>query len=360
MTGTPGTTEDPKIPSRRIGADAGRAAGAIVGMAVGDALGAPYEFGPSPGVAFSRTAADMVGGGAFNWAPGEWTDDTSMAIPLLRAFATDPPLDGEPTRLTRIVREWRQWALTAPDVGAQTRALLGQFGPDVTGDEATLAAQLLHQRTGRTAGNGSLMRTAPIGLMAGPATSDPSAPGHTLGTVVGWARAVSDLTHGDPETGDAAVLWSVMIHQAVTHGVVDAGLAVACLPQARRALWAGRLAEAADARPGDFPQNGWVVHALQASWAALHRAGLDLTDDLTATSDGFVAAMEQAVNAGSDTDTVAAITGALAGAFVGVDGIPAGWRGAVHGWGGEGIVMRAAQLEELALAVRANSGGDRR
>jgi len=204
------------------------------------------------------------------------------------------------------------------------------------------------------------MRTAPIGLMAGPAPSDPSSPGHTVSTVAGWARAVSDLTHGDPETGDAAVLWSVMIHQAVTHGVVDAGSAVACLPQARQGLWAARLAEAADARPGDFPHNGWVVHALQASWAALHRAGLDLTDDLTATSTGFVAAMQEAVNAGSDTDTVAAITGALAGAFVGVDRIPEGWRGAVHGWGGEGVVMRAADLEQLALGVRANVGGDLR
>ena len=85
MTTTPGAEDEPRPP--RIGADAGRVAGAIVGMAVGDALGAPYEFGPSPGVTFAGTAADMVGGGAFNWAPGEWTDDTSMAIPLLRAFA---------------------------------------------------------------------------------------------------------------------------------------------------------------------------------------------------------------------------------------------------------------------------------
>ncbi len=332
-----------------------RAAGSIVGMAVGDALGAPYEFGPSPGIVLAGTADDMVGGGTFAWAPGEWTDDTSMAVPLLRAFAKTDPSDGSAIP-TAVVQEWRAWAQKAPDVGNQTRAVLGRLTASSTADDARASARRVHDSTGRSGGNGSLMRTAPVGLLVRFSNSGFFSGGRTVDAIVTNARELSGLTHYDPDTGDACVLWSVMIHMAVTYGVVDVEDALRCLPATRRDRWRALLTEAADAEPGDFSKNGWVVHALQAAWAAIHRAGFDLADDLTATPDAFRLALQHAINAGGDTDTVAAITGALAGALAGVDAIPLGWQRRLHGWGGEGVVLNGHELATLAGEVQAKRG----
>ncbi len=343
--------------ARRRPGTARRAAGSIVGMAAGDALGAPYEFGPSPGIVLAGTADDMIGGGTFAWAPGEWTDDTSMAVPLLRAFAqTDPP-DGRAIP-TAVVQEWRAWAQTAPDVGNQTRAVLGRLNACSTADDARASARRVHESTGRSGGNGSLMRTAPVGLLVRFSNSGFFSTARTVDSIVTHARELSGLTHYDSDAGDACVLWSVMIHMAVTYGVVDVEDALRCLPASRQDRWRVLLAEAADAQPGDFPKNGWVVHALQAAWAAIHRAGFDLADDLTATPEAFRLSLRRAINAGGDTDTVAAIAGALAGALAGVDAIPLGWQRRLHGWGGEGVVLNAHELATLAVEVQRNVGVD--
>ncbi|MCY7289834.1 MAG: ADP-ribosylglycohydrolase family protein, partial [Cryobacterium sp.] len=102
-----------------------RAAGVLLGMACGDALGAGYEFGPP----LARGAeVTMKGGGGFNWAPGEWTDDTSMAVPIVNAIAAGQDLRDEPV-LDEIVAAWVEWARTAPDVGNQLRAVLSRAEP---------------------------------------------------------------------------------------------------------------------------------------------------------------------------------------------------------------------------------------
>lgn len=334
-----------------------RAAGAIVGMAAGDALGAPYEFGPSPRIVLKGTADDMVGGGAFGWEPGEWTDDTSMALPILRGYAQTAAYEWH-TVPTRIVREWRAWAQGAKDVGNQTRAVLRSLRDDATAEQARDAARAVHERYGRSGGNGSLMRTAPVGIRARVSPAGFFSPQRNLDTVVTNARELSDLTHHDPDAGDACVLWSAMIHQAVTYGVVLVDDALACLPASRQARWAALLEEAAAAEPGDFPNNGWVVHALQAAWASLHRAGLDVRDDRTATPSAYRLTVQHAINAGGDTDTVAAIAGALAGAMCGVDAIPLAWQRMLHGWGGDGVVLTGADLARLAGELRANPGYD--
>lgn len=149
-----------------------------------------------------------------------------------------------------------------------------------------------------------------------------------------------------------------MIHQAVTYGVVLVDDALLCLPAERRERWVGLLEDARDALPEAFPHNGWVLYALQAAWAAIHRAGIDLADDRTATPKSFRVALQHVINACGDTDTVAAITGALAGAMCGVDAIPLGWQRVLHGWGGDGVVLRVADLIRMAGEVRANPGYD--
>src|SRR5258708_2039785 len=97
-----------------------RACGVLLATAAGDALGAPYEFGPprSPDLEVA-----MVGGGSFGWEPGEWTDDTSMAIAIAEVAATGADLGTEQAQDT-IVTRWYEWSTDATDVGIQTRSVL--------------------------------------------------------------------------------------------------------------------------------------------------------------------------------------------------------------------------------------------
>src|SRR3954452_11475836 len=135
-----------------------RARGVLLATAAGDALGAGYEFGPPLP---DDTEVVMRGGGGFGWAPGEWTDDTSMAIAIAEASRQGDLRDA--ATQDAVVRRWLEWAEHATDVGNQTRAVFSSLETP-TAAAAQVAAQSLHERTGHTAGNGSLMRTAPVAL----------------------------------------------------------------------------------------------------------------------------------------------------------------------------------------------------
>src|SRR6185312_1640754 len=170
-----------------------RAVGVLLGTAAGDALGAAYEFGPPRG---PELEVAMVGGGSFGWEPGEWTDDTSMAIAIAGVAATGADLREEEA-LDALVRRWDEWSQEAKDVGIQTRSVLrAAHWLGVSARTAREASAALHKLSGRTAGNGSLMRTAPLAL---PYLDDEAA-------LVEAARSVSELTHYDPDAGDACVL----------------------------------------------------------------------------------------------------------------------------------------------------------
>jgi ADP-ribosylglycohydrolase len=310
-----------------------RALGVLLGTAVGDALGAGYEFGPPLP---DDAVVAMNGGGAFGWAPGEWTDDTSMALVIAETAASGADLRGQQAQ-NEIVSRWAAWAADAPDVGSQTRQVLGGVGGGTgSADRARLAARELHRRTGQSAGNGSLMRTAPVALAF---LGDP-------GALAEAATALSGLTHFDPEAGEACVLWCLAIRHAVLTGEADAAAGLAGLPAARRDVWAARLAAAEQGRPCDFDRNGWVVHALQGAWSAI--AGTRPGTVSGGEAEGWLQrALEAAVRGGRDTDTVAAIAGGLAGAACGAARVPEPWRGAVHGWPG----LRAAGLAKLTSQI---------
>lgn len=297
-------------------ARADRAAGVALGAACGDALGAPFEFGPP---STSATPLSMAGGGALRRAPGEWTDDTAMAVPLLdAAIAARARGVALTEHLDDVAHAWVAWAHTAKDVGKQTRAVLtAAANRMVTAAKLSDAAHQHHLRTGRSGGNGSLMRTWPVAL----AHLD------TPERLVPTARAVSEMTHVDPDAGDACVLWTAAIVHAVDQGELDARVGLVHLPAARRDLWAGRLHEAEQASPADFDKNGWVVHAFQGAWSALATTPGDGPEHARGS-------IESAVRAGWDTDTVAAITGALAGARWGAAALPAEWVAPLHGWPG--------------------------
>ncbi|HWU23966.1 MAG TPA: ADP-ribosylglycohydrolase family protein, partial [Nocardioides sp.] len=185
----------------------------------------------------------------------------------------------------------------------------------------------VHERNGRSGGNGSLMRTGPVALAH---LDDPAA-------LVAAATAVSALTHHDPQAGEACVLWCLAIRHAVLTGELDLWAGVDALPAGARDFWEQRLRAAETQEPATFRPNGYVVTALQAAWSAIrHTPGSGLVDSLST-----------AILIGDDTDTVAAIAGALLGARWGAGAVPGEWREILHGWPG----LRAEDLAGLAVAT---------
>ena len=304
-----------------------RAVGVILASACGDALGAGYEFGPPlpPDAPIS-----MRGGGTVAWAPGEWTDDTSMMIPILESVAAGQPLD-DPATLGRIVAAWADWAQDGATIGRQTAAVFERLTAN-TEDAARRAAVAVHEERGRSGGNGSLMRTAPIALAY-------------LGDgkkreLAEASRRISELTHVDEDAGDACMLWSVAIRSTIRRGTLELRSGIPLLPKERRPLWLDRIEEAEQSRPEDFTeQNRWVVGAMQSAIAAVVR-GNDIVDVL-----------ERAVRAGNDTDTVAAIAGGLGGALYGASGLPEQWTLLVHGWPGKRLEWLRTLAERAADRV---------
>jgi hypothetical protein len=197
----------------------------------------------------------------------------------------------------------------------------------------------LHQRTGRTAGNGSLMRTAPVAL----------AYLNNEDALVQAARMISELTHFDPEAGDACVLWCCAIRHAVLTGELDIRIGLRHIESSRRDVWSTRLDAAESSHPADFANNGWVVAALQAAWSAIATTPVPVDSPASGvlSADHLRLALDAAVRAGDDTDTVAAIAGGLLGATYGASAVPAEWRRKLHGWPD----LRARGLINLASAI---------
>ncbi|HEX6967431.1 MAG TPA: ADP-ribosylglycohydrolase family protein [Micromonosporaceae bacterium] len=317
---------------------ADRAVGVLLGTACGDALGAGYEFGPPLA---SDVPVDMIGGGVFGFSPGEWTDDTSMAVCVAEAVAAGHDLRSS-EGLDAVAAGFLRWFDSRPtDVGNQTAAVLSSARTRDANGLVAAAAHYFDHHPGGSAGNGSLMRTAPVALAH--LDDDPAA-------VAEAAVRVSRLTHADPACGEACALWSVAIHHAVRHGTFDGvreGLGL--LPAHRRTYWAGLLDEAEAKPPAHFVKNGWVVHALQAAWSAITHTPVPSSGD---PAEHLRLALETAVRGGRDTDTVAAIAGGLLGARWGGAAVPQRWRSALFGWPG----YRADDLTRLALAAIGDQG----
>ena len=215
-----------------------RAVGVLLDTAAGDALGAPYEFGPPRG---PQLEVAMVGAGASagNPASGPMTPrwlSLSLRWPLTGADLRDEEA------LDALTRRWHEWSLDAKDVGVQTRSVLSRAGRQgISALTAREESARLHNLTGRPAGNGSLMRPAPLAL----AYLDVE-----LG-LVDAAPTLSELTHYDPEAGDACVLWFLAIRHAVLTGELNVRI--------------GRTTPQSDARsglPGSTPPKR---HSLRTS-----------------------------------------------------------------------------------------------
>ena len=268
-----------------------RARGAMLGLAVGDALGAAVEW-LHPDQITSRYGGplrDMVASGM--WELGEWTDDTAMAVELAASMADQGRYD-----VDDVFGRYALWARSRPkDIGATVAAALRRSRSPA---EARAAAAAHHAAEGRSAGNGSLMRTVPIAIRY---RGDP-------GAVERISRIDSGLTHHDPIAGDACA-WFNLTVAALIQGRKPPR-STSEIARVTEAAIAGEEAELAAAAQ---EQRGYVLTTLRIAFAAAFR------------HDAFEPAVVFAVNLGGDADTNAAVTGALAGARFGADAIPQRW-----------------------------------
>jgi len=269
--------------------------GSLLGLAVGDALGTTLEFRRRGEF---KTLVDMIGGGPFDLAPGEWTDDTSMALCLATSLLERRGFDPH----DQMARYWAwyeegYWSSTGVcfDIGNTTKAALERWraqGDPFAGSDDPLSA-----------GNGCIMRLAPIALYFSP---DLEEVGH-------FAAESARTTHAARECLDASRLFGRMIGRALAgaskretlHG--DESLA---LSPRIAALARGDYHEKAEE---DIRGSGYVVESLEAAlWSFAH-------------TENFHDAVLTAANLGDDADTTAAVCGQLAGAYYGEPDIPAQW-----------------------------------
>ncbi|MGW7018975.1 ADP-ribosylglycohydrolase family protein [Streptomyces decoyicus] len=304
-----------------------RTAGAVVGSAVGDALGAPFEFGAA-GVFSARfpdsgAADEMCGGGG--WDPGEATDDTQMAVLVAESL-----LERGGPDLPDIFARFQRWAASGPkDVGLQTEDVL------TNGMPWDRAAAVHFQVNRRAAGNGSLMRATTSAVHFAPAGQQ---------ATMNAARRIAALTHGDRAAWEGTAVFHELIRVTLEGADPLAALPdiVGLIDPAQRPRYATVLAP--DWHPDQATEfNGAVWPCLGSAVWALRT---------TAT---YEDAIRAAIDLGGDTDTVAAVTGGLAGACYGLDAIPARWTAPLHvplpGFGGR--ELRLPDLLDLAHRLTA-------
>lgn len=289
-----------------------RALGAFIGLAMGDALGTTIEFSPRDSY---TPVTDLVGGGPFGLDPGEWTDDTSMALCLADSLlATGGELDPRDLA-TRFVRWWKQGENSVTgrcfDIGNATASALAAFmreGEPVGSDSP------------RSAGNGGIMRQAPAVLAA---RGD-------LARAVALSRAQSHVTHAALECLEAADLLARVLHAAIE------GAGPGALAAGDGQSWeAPKVAAIAGGAWREKPRHairssGYVIDTLEAAFWAV------------GTSASFGEAVLKAVNLGDDADSVGAVAGQVAGALWGHGAIPGPWRERLA-WH-HGIVARGRAL----------------
>ena len=279
--------------------------GCLVGLAAGDALGTTLEFEP-PGT--FEPIDDMVGGGPFGLRPGQWTDDTSMALCLATSLIERSGFD--PTdQVRRYVRWWREGYLSSNeycfDIGNATRDALARFDDDpgepYAGSDDPYSA-----------GNGSLMRLAPVPMYF---AGDPC-------VAIKRSADSSRTTHGAREPIDACRYFAGLLVGAL--GGIDKATLLGPGYCPVEGLWgknslAPKIAAIAEGsykyrNPPEIRGEGYVVDTLEAVLWAFNRSG------------DFREGALMVVNLGDDADTTGAIYGQIAGAHYGVESIPAEWR----------------------------------
>ena len=294
-----------------------RARGALVGLAVGDALGTTNEFQPAGSF---EPITDMVGGGVFDLEPGQWTDDTSMALCLADSLLAQGRYDSFDVmeRYDRWRKDgYRSSTGTCFDIGNQVMRSLWDF-------EVNQRVLRTAQRT-TSAGNGAIMRLAPVVIA--------DFEHREIREIVATAGLSARETHYSVEAEAATEVVGALLGWAPEH-IINVGWAstgpafdemaarVISTDPAERAAW-------------EKNTSGYIVHGLRLAVHGLLDFG------------SFDEAVLAIANMGGDADTNAAIYGQLGGAHFGVEAIPASWRSTLHQ--GEEIDALARALVDLRL-----------
>lgn len=278
-------------------AELDRFRGCLLGLAVGDAVGTTLEFEPRGSF---TPITDMIGGGPFRLEPGQWTDDTSMALCLATSLLECGGFDAD-DQMRRYCR-WRDEGYLSStghcfDIGNTVSNALRRY--QVSGNPYAGATDAW------SAGNGSLMRLAPIPLFYYPDSEQAAA----------LAAESSKTTHGAEECLDACRLYSRQLIRALN----GENKAQVLFADGGAFVGAPKIAAIADGHyrdkgEQDIRGSGYVVDSLEAAlWCFW-------------TTDTFDEAILKAANLGEDADTTAAVCGQLAGAYYGGKGIPAAWK----------------------------------
>ncbi|MBR1369728.1 hypothetical protein RJ53_09680 [Methanocalculus chunghsingensis] len=272
-----------------------RIPGSLIGLAIGDSFGAPFEGSINIGLIPER----MTGGGPFQTRRGEYTDDTLQMIALAETLITCHGFQAIDfvTRLLRIYD-------THPEYfGPTSRMVLERIRSGVPPEEAAILPGVARARGGRT--NGAVMRGAPIGIFYRP------------NEVLSVSRMAAAVTHSHP----VAIACSGLVNQMIS------------------ILCRGGSKETAFFRALESCDNGEVRKRVAALSLAEIIPSLDALDTTHAAITCFMEErtfremIRRAVGYGGDTDTIAAITGALGGAFLGIGGIPQHWISEIEGAG---------------------------
>lgn len=280
-----------------------RSRGTLIGLAVGDALGAAVEF-RSPG-----SFAPVTGyrdGGPHGLDAGEWTDDTSMALALADSIATAGWNLND--QADRYVEWWKTGKYSVNgrcfDIGITTRSALGNYA-------AKKNALTSGDRSDRASGNGSIMRLAPVPMRFGHLYAD------QLEELSRLAEESSVPTHASEQCVSACRYLATVL-AALIHGEDRDEVLSPDWNSLRRLndikplhplIQEIALGSFRQKQPPEIQGSGWVVKSLDASFWAFHKA------------DSFEDAVLKAVNLGDDADTTGAICGQLAGAYWGESGI---------------------------------------
>ncbi|KHS07444.1 ADP-ribosylglycohydrolase [Xanthomonas phaseoli pv. phaseoli] len=270
--------------------------GCLLGLAVGDALGTTLEF-CAPG-SFTPIA-DMRGGGPFALRAGQWTDDTSMALCLAHSLLHRQGFDAA-DQMNRYCNWYQHGYLSSTghcfDIGNTVRQALERYldgGPAFSGSADP-----------RAAGNGSLMRLAPVAMYYA----------HRPDELAERAADSSRTTHASAEALDACRLFAFQLRAALLGNARDQVLHAQPEALLTPAVHVLAIRDHVAVPAARIRGTGYVIDSLSAAlWCF-------------ATTDSFDEAVLRAANLGDDADTTAAICGQLAGAFYGIEGIPTAWR----------------------------------
>ncbi|MBX9668181.1 MAG: ADP-ribosylglycohydrolase family protein [Candidatus Obscuribacterales bacterium] len=301
--------------------------GSLYGLAIGDALGAPLEFQEYGSF---TPVEDMLGGGVFKLRPGDWTDDTSMALCLAESLIECRgfnPVD----QMERYLRWYHQGYLSSQgwcfDIGTTTRRALLAF------HETRQPFSGLSQDS--ASGNGSIMRLAPVALaFAGQPT-------HALD----FAAESSKTTHANNRCIEACRYLAALIVGALQERSKEEILAPKFSPV--KDYWMHRpfkteieeiaMGSFKSKEPPEIQGSGYVVRSLEAAIWAFYK------------TDNFKDGCLLAVNLGDDADTTGAVFGQLAGAFYGEGQLPDSWRSKLALF--HSIKRYAEQLFALSLTI---------